>query len=53
MGNMRRRGGARRKILFAAKTGAHILKEDVGSGSIRVAGVEMEEAKSSSALMPE
>lgn len=52
MGNVGWRGDARRKILFAAKTGAHILKEDVGGGSITVAGVEVEEAKSS-ALMPE
>lgn len=53
MGNRRATWGRNKKnILFAAKTGAHILKKDVGSGLITRAGVEVEEAKSS-ALMSE
>lgn len=53
MGNAEqgRRGGARRKILFAAKTGAHILKKGVGSGLTTEAGAEVEKAKSASALV--
>jgi len=63
-GGPRGKGGARRKILFAAKTGAHILKKDVGDGLTAKAsrwwlrdedarGRRAEEAKSASALVLE